>query len=415
MPSEDTGPASRAEPPRAALQSLTRSDLIERGRLLGEATWNLGISRWFWPEGVALLGLADFALAAGSDHGDHGDSSEGTHGSDHGDSTGGGLARVRAWADAMLASDRPVGHVNDLAPAAAALTAGIDAVRLARFVEWARCAPRSASGAIEHWKDGLWADTMYMVGVLFARLAAATGDAGLLDEAIQQYLLHAQVLQDDRSGLFAHGSHRGETLWNFWGRANAWAALTAVEILRAGNAGNAASDPTASHATAAATTAAAAAEAVGHATSTHLTEVHQRLETQLNSLAACQPAQGVWDVLVDGRPETTGIVETSAAAGIAAAMIRFAVPHDDPAQTPLGSAGHLALRGALAYMGDDGCLGGVSDGTILQLLPFGYAVIRSDRPQLWGQGLALAAIAAALEAPAPPALEAHDAARGPQE
>ena len=271
MPSEDTGPASRAEPPREALQSLTRSDLIERGRRLSAATWNLGISRWFWPEGVALLGLADFALAAGSDHGD---SSEGTHGSDdHSDSTGdgdgNGLARVRTWADAMLASDRPVGHVNDLAPAAAALTAGIDAVRLARFVEWARCAPRSASGAIEHWKDGLWADTMYMVGVLFARLAAATGDAGLLDEAIQQYLLHAQVLQDDRSGLFAHGSHRGETLWNFWGRANAWAALTAVEILEAGrNLGG-----------------------LTGATRelTHLSEVHQRLETQLNSLAACQP------------------------------------------------------------------------------------------------------------------------------
>ena len=403
MPSEDTGPASRAEPPREALRSLTRSDLVERGRRLTAATWSLGISRWFWPEGVALLGLADFALAAGSDHGD---SSEGTHGSDHGDSTGGndGLARVRAWADAMLASDRPVGHVNDLAPAAAALTAGIDPLRLARFIEWARCAPRSASGAIEHWKDGLWADTMYMVGVLFARLGAANGDTGLLDEAAEQYLLHAQVLQDDRSGLFAHGSHRGETLWNFWGRANAWAALTAVEILEAGRSLGGLTGATREL--------------------THLAEVHQRLETQLKSLAACQPPHGVWDVLVDGQPETTGIVETSAAAGIAAAMIRFAGPHDSgSAQSPLGAAGHLALRGALAYMGDDGCLGGVSDGTILQLLPFGYAVIRSDRPQLWGQGLALAAIAAALEAPAPPALEApvpapletHDAAQGPQE
>ena len=382
MPSEDTGPASRAEPPREALRSLTRSDLIERGRRLGAATWNLGISRWFWPEGVALLGLADFALASSSND---------------------GLARVRTWADAMLASDRPVGHVNDLAPAAAALTAGIDVVRLARFIEWARCAPRSASGAIEHWKDGLWADTMYMVGVLFARLGAANGDTGLLDEAAEQYLLHAQVLQDDRSGLFAHGSHRGETLWNFWGRANAWAALTAVEILEAGRSLGGLTGATREL--------------------THLAEVHQRLETQLKSLAACQPPHGVWDVLVDGQPETTGIVETSAAAGIAAAMIRFAGPDSGSAQSPLGCAGHLALRGALAYMGDDGCLGGVSDGTILQLLPFGYAVIRSDRPQLWGQGLALAAIAAALEAPAPPALEApvpapletHDAAQGPQE
>jgi unsaturated rhamnogalacturonyl hydrolase len=323
--------------------------------------------------------LADFAVAAGSD----GDSS-------HGGDDGNGLTKVRAWAQAMLASDRPVEHVNDLAPAAAALAAGVDPARLGRFVEWARCAPRSASGAIEHWKDGLWADTMFMVGVLFARMAEASGDPALLDEAAEQYLLHAQVLQDDRTGLFAHGSHRGETLWNFWGRANAWAALTAVEILHAGNL-----------------LAGQTRASSKLAELTVMAEVHQRLETQLKSLASCQPTHGVWDVLVDGQTETAGIVETSAAAGIAAAMIRFAGLQSDSAKTPLGSAGRLALRGALAHTGDDGFLAGVSDGTILQLLPFGYAVIRSDRPQLWGQGLALAAVAAALET--------QDAPRGPKE
>jgi unsaturated rhamnogalacturonyl hydrolase len=40
----------------------------------------------------------------------------------------------------------------------------------------------------------------------------------------------------------------------------------------------------------------------------------------------------------------------------------------------------------------------VSAGTVLQLVPFGYSVIRDDRPQLWGQGLALHAVAAALAA-----------------
>jgi hypothetical protein len=67
----------------------------------------------------------------------------------------------------------------------------------------------------------------------------------------------------------------------------------------------------------------------------------------------------------------------------------------------------LAAFGLAAGSGDDGL---VRDwftrflrpdpeiGTILQLIPFGYSVIRSDRPQPWGQGLALAAIAAALSA-----------------
>jgi unsaturated rhamnogalacturonyl hydrolase len=40
----------------------------------------------------------------------------------------------------------------------------------------------------------------------------------------------------------------------------------------------------------------------------------------------------------------------------------------------------------------------VSAGTVLQLLPFGYSVIRDDRIQLWGQGLTLHAVAAAVEA-----------------
>ncbi len=44
----------------------------------------------------------------------------------------------------------------------------------------------------------------------------------------------------------------------------------------------------------------------------------------------------------------------------------------------------------------------MSAGTVLQLVPFGYSVIRNDRLQLWGQGLALQAVAAAMGAPPPP-------------
>jgi len=353
MASEDTGPASQAEPPLAPLGvgELTRSALVDYGRRIAEATWDLGLSRWFWPEGVALIGLADFGLAAGSDD----------------------RVRVRDWVDGMLASTPPVEHVNDLTPAAAAAAVGTDPALLRPYVEWIRQAPRAANGAVEHWKDGLWADTMFMVGALTARLGVTTRDPGLVQDAVSQYLLHAQVLQCDRSGLFAHGSHRGQTLWNFWGRANAWAALTGVEILEA-----------------------ASILELPPETSPALAEVRQRLERQLETLAACQPDHGVWDVLVDGCPETAGILETSASAGLAAAMIRSASAAGDSMAGSVGEAGWLALRGVLAYTDERGRLGQVSAGTILQLLPFGYAVIRSDRPQLWGQGLALAAVSAAL-------------------
>lgn len=353
MPSEDTGPASQAEAPLAPLGELSRDELFAFGRRLAAATWNLGLPRWFWPEGVALIGLVDFGLVAQSDD----------------------CRRVKDWTGVMLASAPTVEHVNDVTPAAAAATAGIDPTRLASYLEWVSLAPRAPNGAIEHWKHGLWADTMYMVGVLQTRLGAITGDPCLVEDAARQYIAHAQVLQHDRKGLFAHGSHRGETLWNFWGRANAWAALAAVEILEASRT-----------------------LGLTPQTSPALAEVRQRLDRQLEALAACQPEHGVWDVLVDGQVETAGLVETSAAAGLAAAMIRSANSPKDRSAASIGVAGRLALRGVLAYIDEGGVLGRVSAGTILQLLPFGYAVIRSDQPQLWGQGLALAAVSAALVA-----------------
>ncbi len=60
--------------------------------------------------------------------------------------------------------------------------------------------------------------------------------------------------------------------------------------------------------------------------------------------------------------------------------------------------GWKALLGTLAYVDDTGLLTRVSAGTILQLVPFGYSVIRDDRPQAWGQGLLLTALAAAADA-----------------
>ena len=105
----------------------------------------------------------------------------------------------------------------------------------------------------------------------------------------------------------------------------------------------------------------------------------------------------MWSVLVDDQPECAGIVETSAAAGIGAAMLRASTVVRDLPQ-PVTESGWLAVRGALAYVDDAGTLTRTSAGTVLQLIPFGYSVIRDDRLQLWGQGLSLHAVAAALAA-----------------
>ena len=77
-------------------------------------------------------------------------------------------------------------------------------------------------------------------------------------------------------------------------------------------------------------------------------------------------------------------------------MIR-AGRHLPDMKAELDRVGKRAIAAALTYVNDDGVLTRTSAGTVLQLIPFGYSVIRSDRMQLWGQGLALNAIAAMLE------------------
>lgn len=361
MTGEDHSSARFAAPPCEPLpvRSLGRAALAELGSRLADRTWATGLDAWSWGEGTCLLGLVRLAEALAEPF----------------------PPRVLEYLDRHAAAGVAVGHVNDLAPGTAAVLAAratgqrryLDLV--APLVDWARTAPaatRAPNGALEHWPGAVWVDTVFMAAVFLGHLGAATGDAELLAECGRQLVAHAQVLQHPESGLFAHGSYRGETIWCFWGRGNAWWALAAVEFLELA--------------------------AVSPAVPTSLVEaVSHALRRQLAALAALQPPHGVWDVLVDGQAENSGVFETSAAAGLGAAMLRAgAVITDLPAEVT--SAGWRAIRGVLAYVDGSGTLTRVSAGTVLQLVPFGYSVIRDDRIQPWGQGLALHAVAAALAA-----------------
>ena len=77
-------------------------------------------------------------------------------------------------------------------------------------------------------------------------------------------------------------------------------------------------------------------------------------------------------------------------------MIR-AIRHFPDLKKDLHQVGTKAIAASLTYVDSSGVLTRTSAGTVLQLIPFGYSVIRSDRMQLWGQGLALNAIAVMLE------------------
>lgn len=356
MAAEDTDNARLAVPPRPGwtAEVTTPLNLHRVTHEVAAATWRLGLRRWFWGEGVCLLGLVRAAEAYDEPV----------------------PAAVLDWYDSRLADPASdptalLDHVNEVAPGTAAVHLVTHGERTAylpaldRLEKWTRRAEvtRDATGAIEHWPGGVWADTMVMVGAFLLRLGEQRRDRELVAEGVAQVLAHAEVLQAD-NGLFVHGSHHGDAIPCHWGRANAWAALALVEALEIDRD---LVDPDSRD------------------------ELRHRLDEQLSALAATQPDHGIWDVLVDGHPETAGIIETSAAAGIAAAMLR-SVPllGTDRYAAP----GWRALRGVLGQV-DEGVLTRVSAGTVLQLIPFGYSVIRDDRPQPWGQGLLLLALAAA--------------------
>ena len=358
MIGEDLSSSRSAVPPRTPLTGpeLEPEALLTLGARVEERTWRDGLPAFFWGEGVCLHGIIRFADAAGCSF----------------------PPRVSGWLDEQLSQDLHLDHVNHLAPGIAAVLDGrpSTAALADRLLGWLRTSAavtRAANGAIEHWPGGVWADTAFMAGVFLGTLGAARRDAGLISEFGQQWLAHAEILQDDETGLFVHGSHLGRPIRCFWGRANAWMALSAIEFLELAN------------------------RFPDLAAADHVAAVRDRLLRQLQALVRCQPVHGVWSVLVDDQPESAGVLETSAAAGLAAAMLRAQVVIPGLPDA-VGAAGLRALAGALAYVDEGGALTRVSAGTVLQLVPFGYSVIRDDRPQLWGQGLALHAIAAALAA-----------------
>jgi len=206
-----------------------------------------------------------------------------------------------------------------------------------------------------------------MMGTFLLNHGVATRTSEYVEFIGAQLAAHIELLHNPTTKLYAHGSHRGETLWNYWGRGNAWMALSAVEYLDACQVLNI--QP--------------------------LLAVKEALHQQLQALIPLLPEYGIWYVLVDHQVENAGILETSATAGLGAAMVR-AARHFPSSHDQLFDVGFRAIAAALTYVDEKGVLTRSSAGTVLQLIPFGYSVIRSDRMQLWGQGLALNAITAAL-------------------
>ena len=81
--------------------------------------------------------------------------------------------------------------------------------------------------------ESLWADDLYMSVPALAQMGALTGERAWFDDAAKQVLRFHEHLWDPKAELYAHGKHVNQPLNPefYWGRANGWAMLAAVELL----------------------------------------------------------------------------------------------------------------------------------------------------------------------------------------
>ena len=209
-----------------------------------------------------------------------------------------------------------------------------------------------------------WADTLMMAAFFMLRAGVAWGDAELIDDALNQYYWHIEYLQDKKTGLWYHGYNnitKDHMSGFYWGRANAWAAYTMSKV------------------------GVVLPECYLYP---KYMDVAGALAEQLSALKKLQTEDGLWRTLLDD-PES--YEEVSASSAIAAAMVIK------------GNPLHLkyvnkSVEGILNNISPEGRVLNVSAGTAVMKDRDGYRNISRRWTQGWGQGLALAFLAAVLEA-----------------
>ncbi len=219
-------------------------------------------------------------------------------------------------------------------------------------------APRLENGAIIHTdpyaKFGrqMWADTIFMAGLFLAYVGELTGKQEYIDEAMNQLVIHMDVLQTE-DGLIFHGwdETTKEHIGCKWGRANAWVSVGIVEMLDYMPAND---------------------------------KMIAALKKQLDSAMPWQKENGLWRTVLDG---TFSYLEASSAYGFGYAVlkgVRLGVLEEK----------YLAIvekmkDTLLKNVAEDGKVNNISAGTPVMRNEAEYNIICEHRIQTWGQGLAL--------------------------
>ncbi|MGO4375789.1 glycoside hydrolase family 88 protein, partial [Paenibacillus sp. MCAF20] len=211
---------------------------------------------------------------------------------------------------------------------------------------------RFGNGVFQHtvsskndFPEQAWADTLFMAAYFLLRLGFKLDKKEYIDDALNQFYWHEEYLQDTKTNLFYHAwdNVRQDHLSGiYWGRANAWAAYTMAQAYKMLNP-----------------------------FMPMWMQIGGALGDQLSSLARLQSPDGLWRTVLN---DDTSYEETSASAGIAAALVSYAHPlHQDYMAK--------AYKGILANIDEDGSVRNVSAGTAVMYSSEDYKVISKKRVQ----------------------------------
>lgn len=313
---------------------------------IADRTMQMQFENWDWDSGVAIYGMMRAWQATGDQR---------------------YFDFAQTWVDGFIERGLPpITHPNHTTPGLATLmlyeTSGhekylVAAQQMAEFL--LNDASRTAEGALYHYEDQLWVDTVFVSAPFLSRFGQLTGDTRYTDEAVRQFRLHAERLQDPDTGLFYHGwdeSEDSHMSGAFWLRGNGWAMAAGTDLLDQLAADHPARP-----------------------------EIRNALLQQADGLRDLQDRSGLWHTVID-QPDF--YTETSGTAAIGYALLRGL---DQGWLKPARFSGVAQqARGAVVdKVNWDGTVLDVSTGTGVLPNLADYNAIPHGAIQPWGQGLAL--------------------------
>lgn len=295
---------------------------LDDGRVIDTKGWD----GWEWTHGVGLYGIYQYYQQTG-------------------DSVMCDI--IDNWFSDRFAEGATTKNVNTMAPFLTLAYRYEDTGRpeylpwLDSWAEWAMYTmPRTNHNGMQHITlaeendQQMWDDTLMMTVLPLAKIGKLLNRNEYVEEAVYQFLLHVQNLQDRTTGLWFHGwSYDG--CHNFanarWARGNSWLTIVIPDFLELLNLPE------------------------NNSVRRYLIQV---LHTQIEALAKCQDESGLWHTLLD---DPNSYLESSATAGFAYGILKAVRKHY---VAPLyAEVAEKAIRGIVKNISPEGELLQTSFGT----------------------------------------------------